>query len=88
MTWHTQGLDPAVDNPTTGTVVVESPSYIAEAVSGRVLQIRSSPQWFVARECGPRVREIVMTPEHIPVVCPQRDGPQALYSNGDVWRGR
>ena len=88
MTWHAQGLDPAVDNPTTGTVVVESPSYIAEAVSGRVLQIRSSPQWFVARECGPRVREIVMTPEHIPVVCPQRDGPQALYSNGDVWRGR
>lgn len=88
MTWHAQGIDPAVDNPTTGTVVVDSPSYIAEAVSGSPPQSRSSPRWFIARECGPRVRETVMTPEHIPVVCPQRDGPQALYSNGDVWRGR
>ncbi|MEW4620530.1 ComEC/Rec2 family competence protein [Corynebacterium amycolatum] len=88
MTWHTQVLDTAADNTTTETVVVESPSYIAEAVSGQPLQSHRSPQWFIARECGPRVRETVMTPEHIPVVCPQRDGPQALYSNGEVWRGR
>ena len=88
MTWHAQVLDAAADNPTTETVVVESPSYTAEAMSGQPPQSHRSPQWFIARECGPRVRETVMTPEQIPVVCPQRDGPQALYSNGEVWRGR
>lgn len=87
-TWYSQAFDAAADNPTIETVVVESPSYIAEAVSGRAPPAHHSPQWFIARECGPRVRKTVMTPEHIPVVCPQRDGPQALYSNGDVWRGR
>lgn len=88
MTWHTQELDADADEPTAETLVVESPSYIAEAVSGSPPQSRSSPQWFIARECGPRIRETVMTPDHVPVVCPQRDGPQALYSNGEVWRGR
>lgn len=86
--WHAQVLGAAADNPAPETVVVETPSYVAEAMSGSMPQSRSSPQWFIARECGPRVRETVMTPEHIPVVCPQRDGPQALYSNGEVWRGR
>lgn len=88
MTWHAQVLDTGADSPTTETVVVESPSYVAEAVSGQPSQSGRSPQWFIAHECGPRVRETVMTPEHIPVVCPQRDGPQALYSNGEVWRGK
>ncbi|OFN37546.1 competence protein [Corynebacterium sp. HMSC077G07] len=85
---YVQVLDDTTNNPTTETVAVESPSYIAESVSGQPSQSGRSPQWFIARECGPRVRETVMTPEQIPVVCPQRDGPQALYSNGEVWRGR
>ena len=85
---YVQVLDDTTNNPTTETVAVESPSYVAQAMSGQPLQSHRSPQWFIARECGPHVREIVMTPEHIPVVCPQRDGPQALYSNGEVWRGK
>lgn len=69
----------------TGTIVVESPSYIDAARN--TTDQWSQPQWVVAQECGPRVRPVVITPEHIPVVCPARDGPQALYPNGTVWRG-
>ncbi|MDO5030985.1 MAG: ComEC/Rec2 family competence protein [Corynebacterium sp.] len=74
-------LDPAVAD----TQVVESPSYADAALS--TSDVRSQPRWLVAQECGPRVRSVVITPEHIPVVCPARDGPQALYPTGAVWRG-
>lgn len=79
------------------TTIVDSPSDVAEelasesqkraGVGQEALTESTSPRWIVARNCGPRVRRIVLTPSGIPVVCPQRDGPQALYPSGRVWRG-
>ncbi len=45
------------------------------------------PSWFVVGDCGERARRSIRTPGGTPVVCPARDGPQALYPDGGVWRG-
>lgn len=45
------------------------------------------PPWFVVADCGERARGSIRTPAGTPVVCPARDGPQALYADGGVWRG-
>lgn len=67
--------------------VVESPSYVDKAAVGQTSASESEPLWFVAVECGRRVRQVVLTPQGTPVVCPVRDGPQTLYQDGSVWRG-
>lgn len=44
-------------------------------------------QWYVAKQCGERIRRVIVTPQGMPVVCPARDGPQALMPDSSVWRG-
>ncbi|WP_295627414.1 ComEC/Rec2 family competence protein [uncultured Corynebacterium sp.] len=44
-------------------------------------------RWFVVADCGQRARGRIRTGDGVPVVCPERDGPQALYADGTVWRG-
>ncbi len=97
------GLDSAPAHSATASearaLVVESPSYIGQSATGDAgpsasgagnvdVASGTEPRWIVALECGERIRQDVRTPAGIPVVCLGRDGPQALYADGSVWRGR
>ncbi|MEJ6019207.1 ComEC/Rec2 family competence protein [Corynebacterium sp. H113] len=43
--------------------------------------------WIVVKQCNKRARAEIETPDAVSVVCPGRDGPQAVYTDGRVWRG-
>ncbi|MDO5732062.1 MAG: hypothetical protein Q4P43_10735, partial [Corynebacterium sphenisci] len=66
-----------------GTMVV------ADLAAAQELDGRAGLAWILVADCGRRARARIRTPSGIPVACPLRDGPVALYPAGPrIWAGR
>lgn len=66
-----------------GTMVV------ADLAAAQELDGRAGLAWILVADCGRRARARIRTPSGIPVACPLRDGPVALYPAGPrIWSGR
>lgn len=78
-----------IEQDSTERDVAERNGTLSVGVDGDVekREQKGTVKWIVAKECGERIRREVMTPEGVPVVCPDRDGPQVLLTDGSVWRG-
>lgn len=57
----------------------------ATDVTGATGASGAAPRWLVVADCGDRARRRISTAGGVPVVCPARDGPQALYPGGGIW---
>lgn len=72
-------------------VVVDNPEDAERLLEGAQTNFRQnqqdSPRLIIARDCRAEQGAKILSPDGTSIVCPARDGPQALYPSGAVWRG-